>query len=258
MKERQIEAGEVIYREGDPGDAVFVVRMGEVEVSRTVSGQLVRLAVLCNGAIFGEMGVLRDRTRSTTVRAIGPVTLLAIPKADFLATFQRDNPLALTLLQMLCERLLTADSQLLEQRIYSEAAMVSEIKQIRLLAAAPEVESQIGTDGVTVEKLPFLVGRRKDPGDSGGPAQADLALNAPSSGQLARQHFALEDRDGRLVIRDLESDLGTLVNGLRIAQFERSGAADLRFGENRIQAGGLESPYRFHVIVERKEPGKQS
>jgi len=62
----------------------------------------------------------------------------------------------------------------------------------------------------------------------------------------------------RPVVRDLESDLGTLVNGLRIAQFERSGAADLRFGENRIQAGGLESPYRFHVIVEREAAGTRS
>jgi len=252
MKDEQIEAGEVIYREGDRGDAVFIVKAGEVEVSRTVSGQLVRLAVLRNGAIFGEMSVLRDRPRSTTVKAISPVKLLAIPKKDFKDTFQSENPLALTILQMLCERLLLADSQLLEQRIYSEAAMIGEIKQIRLLAAAPEVESQIGTDGVIVKKFPFLVGRRKDPGDTGGADQADLTLNAPGSGQLARQHFALEDRDGRLVIRDLESDLGTLVNGLRIASFERNDTADLRFGDNRIQAGGLESPFRFHVIVERE------
>jgi hypothetical protein len=252
MKDRQIEAGEVIYREGDLGDAVFVVKAGEVEVSRTVSGQMVRLAVLRHGAIFGEMGVLRDRPRSTTVRAIGPVTLLAILKQDFLDTFQSDNPLALTLLQMLCERLLLADSQLLEQQIYSDGAMIGEIKQIRILAAAPEVETQIGTDGVIVKKLPFLVGRRKDPGDTGGPAQANLVLHASSSSQLARQHFALEDRDGRLVVHDLESDLGTLVNGRRIASFERSDVADLQFGDNKIQAGGSESPYRFHVIVERE------
>lgn len=258
MKERPIEAGEIIYREGDPGDAVFVVKVGEIEVSRTISGQLVRLAVLRSGAIFGETGVLRDRPRSTTVRAVGPVTLIVIPKEDFLATFQRDNPLALTLLQMLCERLLLADSRLLEQRIYSEAAMTGEIKQIRLLAAAPEVESQIGTDGVTVKNLPFVIGRRKDPGDIEGGTQADLTLHAPSSGQLARRHFALEDQDGRLIIRDLESDLGTLVNGLRIAQFERTDVADLRFGENRIQAGGLESPFRFHVIVERDAPAAKS
>jgi pSer/pThr/pTyr-binding forkhead associated (FHA) protein len=130
--------------------------------------------------------------------------------------------------------------------------MIGEIKQIRILAAAPEVETQIGTDGVIVKKLPFRVGRRKDPGETGRAAQANLALNAPGSGQLARQHFALEDRDGRLVVRDLESDLGTLVNGRRIAGFERSDVADLNFGDNKIQAGGSESPYRFHVIVERK------
>lgn len=252
MKERQIEAGEIIYREGDPGVAVFVVKTGEVEVSRTVSGQLVRLAVLRGGAIFGEMGVLRDRPRSTTVRAIGPVTLIVIPKDAFLATFQRDNPLALSLLQMLCERLLLVDNQLLEQRIYSGAAVIGEIKQIRLLGASPEVESQIGSEGIVVKPLPFEVGRHKDPGSKEKPPHADLMLHAPNSAQLSRRHFVVEDQDGRLIIRDLHSDFGTLVNGGRIASFECSDAADLRFGENLVQAGGLESPFRFQIIVERK------
>ncbi|HJN59682.1 MAG TPA: cyclic nucleotide-binding domain-containing protein, partial [Alphaproteobacteria bacterium] len=53
--ERQIEAGGLIYREGDPGDAVFVIQEGEVERLRETNGEVVRLAVLSRGAIFGEM-----------------------------------------------------------------------------------------------------------------------------------------------------------------------------------------------------------
>ena len=39
MKERQVAAGDVIYREGDPGDAVFVVQEGEVEILRETDGK---------------------------------------------------------------------------------------------------------------------------------------------------------------------------------------------------------------------------
>ena len=57
--------------------------------------------------------------------------------------------------------------------------------------------------------------------------------------------------DGRLMVRDLGSYLGTVVNGTRIAHFEQSASADLLFGDNSVQTGGLDSAYRFRIIVER-------
>ncbi len=251
MKEQKIRSGAVIYREGGPGDAVFIIRQGEVEVLREVDGKPVRLGVLRAGAIFGEMGVIRSKPRSTTVRALGDVTMVKLPAETFLSIFRRDNPLALPLLQMLCERLLTAENRLLEQRIYVEGARVDGVKVIRLLAASPEIESQIGSEGLTIGKLPFQVGRNAMVGESAGTKRAELMLHA-SSAQMSPLQFAIEAHEGRLTVRDLGSHLGTLVNGVRIAHFEHADVADLLFGENRIQAGGLESPYRFHVIVERE------
>jgi len=251
MKEKRIGAGDVIYQEGEPGDAVFILTKGEVEVLRRVDDKPVRLAVLRSGAIFGEMGVIRNKPRSTTVRAMGDVTLMTIPAETFLSAFRRDNPLALSILQMLCERLLQANNRLLEQQIYVEGARADEVKVIRLLAASPEVESQIGSEGITVGKLPFHVGRSALPGESAGAKPSELMLHA-LAGQMSPLQFAIEVHEGRLTVHDLGSHLGTLVNGVRIAHFERTDMADLLFGENRIQAGGLESPYRFHVIVERK------
>lgn len=253
MKDREIVSGEVIYQEGDPGDAVFIIQEGEIEVLREVGGEQVRLAVLRKGAIFGESGVIRDKPRSTTTRALGPVTLLTIPKKLFLDTFQRNNPLALPLLQTLCERLLKADSQLIEQRLYSEGARLDEIGRMRLLAASPEVEAQIGSDGMVITDLPFRVGRHAQAGEKADSVLAELMLQISGSTQVSPRHFAIEEIDGRLMLRDLDSHLGTLINGERIAHFERTNIADLRFGENRVQAGGQDSVYRFLVIVERKE-----
>ena len=255
MKETKIRAGAIIYEEGGPGDAVYILTEGEVEVLRQVNGERVRLAVLGSGSIFGEMGVIGNKARSTTVRALGDISLTVIQAETFLSIFRRDNPLALPLLQMLCERLLQAGDRLLEQRLYVEGARIDDVKVIRVLAASPEIETQIGSDGVTVGKLPFHVGRTALPGESASGKRTELMLHALSE-QMSPLQFAIDEREGRLIVRDLGSHLGTLVNGARIAHFERTDVADLRFGENRIQAGGQESPYRFHVIVERKGGAK--
>ena len=70
---------------------------------------------------------------------------------------------------------------------------------------------------------------------------------------MSAQQFAIEDREGHLVLRDLGSVLGTLVNETRIAEFEESLVAPLRFGANKIQSGGAKSRYRFTLLVKRKE-----
>ena len=80
MQETRVETGEVIYRESDPGDSLYVLTEGEVEVVRTVGGGEVRLAVLSKGAIFGEMAVIRDQPHSTTVRVVKDAALIPVPK----------------------------------------------------------------------------------------------------------------------------------------------------------------------------------
>ena len=251
MKEINIDSGDVVYQEGGPGDTVFIITEGKVEVLREVDGKQVRLAILHSGAIFGEMGVIRSKPRSTTIRTVSNVTLMTISAETFLSIFRGDNPLALPLLRMLCERLVQAENRLMERQIYVDGARNDKAKAIRLLAASPEVEAQIGSEGITIDKMPFYVGRTASTGESAAVKRSELMLHA-QSGQMSPMQFVIEEREGRLTLRDLGSHLGTLVNGDRIAHFERTDVADLHFGENMIQAGGLESPYRFHVIVERE------
>lgn len=252
FSEQRIRAGQEIYREGGPGDAVFIVTEGRVEVLRTVGSDRVRLTVLGKGAIFGESGVIRNTARSTTVRAIEPGNLMVIPREAFLSIFQRENPLALTLLRALCNRLAEANSQLLTHQLYSEGARLAEIGRIRLLADSREMQTQIGTDGLVVKNLPFRVGRHTGLETKSTVGRADLALHSAHGDEISPSQFSIEGHDGRLIVRDLESHLGTVVNGRRIAHFEESMLADLRFGGTSIQAGGMDSPFRFQVIVERK------
>jgi len=77
------EAGSAVVREGEPGDAFYLVARGRLEVVAGVPPDDRRLAVLDQGDWFGELALLRDRIRSATVRALVPCVLLALDRARF-------------------------------------------------------------------------------------------------------------------------------------------------------------------------------
>ena len=140
---------------------------------------------------------------------------------------------------------------MVSQKLYSDAARPADVARIRLLPASPGVESQIGSDGIEIDKLPFNVGRNLRPGHVSDADIAGLKILLPDAVHMSPLHFVIEVDDGRLRLRDLHSNLGTLVNGPRFARFEQQDAADLHLGANEIQAGGTESPYCFRLILER-------
>lgn len=67
---REIQAGQVVVREGEPGSEAYVVRSGSFEVLRDVAGQVVPIRTLEPGDCFGEMAILSDGMRTATVRAV--------------------------------------------------------------------------------------------------------------------------------------------------------------------------------------------
>jgi hypothetical protein len=249
MKEIEYAAGETIYAEGDPNECAYIIASGTVDVLRDAGNTTVPLALLGPGHIFGEVGVIRNRPRSTTARAASDVILLAITRQDFDAAFGEKNRLALTLLRMLCERLSEANQRIYEGQLHEAGAATFEVTEIRLLPGSPAVESQIGDDGVVIEKLPFRVGRRAIAGDPSTQGSAELLLRTTKAFEMAPQHFVIEEEHGRLLIRDLGSVLGTLVNGIRIAQFEESDSVPLKMGVTEIQVGGLDSSIQFNLAV---------
>jgi uncharacterized protein YhbP (UPF0306 family) len=79
----QIDAGDVIVRQGAPADKFFIIVDGEVEVLHEQDGETKRLATLTAGQFFGEMAILRDTPRMATVRAVGTTTLFAMERDAF-------------------------------------------------------------------------------------------------------------------------------------------------------------------------------
>ena len=94
MQSQQIKAGETIIREGDPSDAAYFILDGNVEIFRDNDGRSVLLGTLMPGQFFGEMGVIRDTSRSATVRAACDLKVARIEKQDFLSVFGGKDNLA--------------------------------------------------------------------------------------------------------------------------------------------------------------------
>lgn len=79
----EVEAGDVIVRQGAPADKFFIIIDGEVEIIREDDGQQRTLATLTRGQFFGEMAILRDSPRVATARAVVPTTLFAMERDAF-------------------------------------------------------------------------------------------------------------------------------------------------------------------------------
>ncbi len=99
----RVPAGSYLFHEGDPGDAMFVVRAGRLEVLDESSGTVIRQ--LGRGDGFGELAVLTASERSAAVRAARTSDVLAIAKADFEALLHDSPALSLGLTRALSEQL---------------------------------------------------------------------------------------------------------------------------------------------------------
>ncbi len=105
--------GEIIVRQGEPGDCMFVVQAGEVEIiQEKTPGQTVRLGVIGSGDFFGEMALLESEQRSATARARGKAQVLTLDKKTFLRRVHEDPSLAYRLLQTLSKRVRTLNEEL--------------------------------------------------------------------------------------------------------------------------------------------------
>lgn len=109
-RERKFSKGAMIVAEGDPGDALFVVRSGEVKVVLAgEDGRDVILNVLNVGDHFGELALIDGRPRSAHVIATQASSLLTLSRADFRRQVEQSPQVAWGLMVELSRRLRQAD-----------------------------------------------------------------------------------------------------------------------------------------------------
>ena len=110
--ERVFTTGDVIFRQGEPADFLYVVLSGQVRAIQTttespLAGQF--LAEFAYGDIFGELGMLTDQPRSATLVAVEHTRCLALSLEDFMQVLQQSPEVSLSVLRILAFRLYNAD-----------------------------------------------------------------------------------------------------------------------------------------------------
>jgi len=93
-----------VFQTGDFGDAAFVIESGCVEVLAGPFDERRRVAVLAEGAMFGEVALLDRQPRTATVRALVPTVLVRIDRAHVEELLNRSDPVIQYLLRILLER----------------------------------------------------------------------------------------------------------------------------------------------------------
>lgn len=100
---RVFSEGEDVCREGDPGDSMFLLVDGRVEVTTAdPAGRPLELAVLSEGDFFGEVALLKGRPRTATVSAMGQTTVLEITREQ-VDTLASRHPEVRQVLERFCQ-----------------------------------------------------------------------------------------------------------------------------------------------------------
>jgi hypothetical protein len=89
LSRKTVAAGKYIFREGDTGDEAYLIKSGEVEISRMSGDRDVPIAQVKEGSVIGEMALIDSEPRMASARATKKTVLTIIPKEDLKKRLKR-------------------------------------------------------------------------------------------------------------------------------------------------------------------------
>jgi CRP-like cAMP-binding protein len=124
MSERAgFDSGKILFHQGDPGDAAYLIIDGEAEIVLEGPAGPVTVATLGANEIVGDMAILCNAPRSATVRAKGRLVTLRIAKDPFMRMLREFPNMAVSIMQELAHRVELTNNQL--------RAALNEVRKLR-------------------------------------------------------------------------------------------------------------------------------
>lgn len=257
---RAFKQGEVLFHQGDASDHVLRIDRGKIEVLRELGPITVLLGWVHQDEWLGEMGVIENRRRSATARAATDGAAEVLSAREFLSWVSRDPSLAGDLILRLSIRLRTIEDKIAGNllafsgedqtgAVEVSAATARAEGTVSLTAQTDALRDQIGSAPIPVGSLPFVVGRIPLADEAEPARRPDLLIADALPFRLSRQHFMIARSGDGLFISDLQSTLGTIVNGQAIGHHFMRDTAPLHRGENHVIAGGRGSPFEFVASI---------
>jgi CRP/FNR family cyclic AMP-dependent transcriptional regulator len=109
---REYDDGDVVFREGDVGEHLFVVMDGGICIRKGAGPVVAVLAEFGPGEMFGEQALVDSRVHSATATAVGETTLAVYDRETFLASLREDPEFSLRVIASLASRLRTTSDRL--------------------------------------------------------------------------------------------------------------------------------------------------
>jgi len=225
----QYEPQEFIFKQGDPGDLMYLVQAGEVEVLQDFGGHENQVAVLERGDFFGEMAVLDEEPRTHSVRALSDAKLIKIDRAGFQSMLMRNAEIAVRMIRKLGLRLLAAEDMLVRAWSGADSTAAGKVP-VRVRGVAKLVAVADGVELNLPDEAEVAIGRR-DPINQILP-DVDLT-EVDSLLTTSRRHARILRGSEGFFIQEERATNGTFVNGQRISAerpLEIRSGDDVMFG----------------------------
>jgi signal transduction histidine kinase len=121
VREVAYAAGQEIFKEGDPGDGVYVVKSGSVQISAGLAnGDRIGFSHVPPGDVFGEMTLLDQHPRSACATAGLATELYFVPREPLVALLRQTPDLSMTLVQEISKRLREFNQQYVDKVLQAE------------------------------------------------------------------------------------------------------------------------------------------
>jgi len=176
--EARLEAADVLWREGDPGDSVALLLDGTLEiVHETPDGEVVVLRTLEGGAVVGELASTDGRARSATVRALTPCRLLKIPASDFRTLLRRRPDILEELYWLQVERVRSLTRQVTKTHQRAITDPLTRLYNFGFFRERLEIEvDRAAQTGDLVSLVIFDIDHFKKYNDNNGHEEGNVAL----------------------------------------------------------------------------------
>ena len=156
-RDLEMRRGDVLFREGDDPDELFVVLSGRIAIAnKSIDGRESMVALMEEGDLFGEMGLFDGRGRSAEARALETSVVTAVPYGPVRNLYQDDPALLWRVVAMLAGRLRTMDAALADSVFLDVTGRTAK----RLLDLAGE-EDEFSLP-ITQEELAGMVGASRE------------------------------------------------------------------------------------------------
>ncbi len=230
MRECVLEDGDILFRQGDRSEEIYIVNSGQISLRTPEEDGGVREEIKSEGALFGADELLAGLARAAQATAVGHTELSAFSPAEI-------------------------SQALATQQTYQQAgrnggdtpghdnsfALETGPDRLVLIAESNALIQQLGAAPIIIREFPFFIGRHEE----GEENSLNLALSDEKPFHLSRRHFMFDLRRGYFSISDCGSHHGTLVDGELLGAEKSAFRAILESGDHEIIAGREVSPFRF-------------